>query len=424
MAIQVVVGVNWGDEGKGRIVDYLSKTSDFVVRYQGGNNAGHTVINKFGNFKLHLLPSGIFRPNVINVMGPGTVIDLEMLVKEIEEIEKSGIQMGDNYKISNLSTICFPFHRLLDSYEEERLGKKRFGSTQRGIAPAYGDRHMKRGIQLGELLHPEYLKERLIDVVAWANILITKVYNKPPIKIEEMAAWIETYGNRVKKYICDTNQLLENAVLSKKNILFEAQLGALRDIYYGIYPFTTSSCCLSGFAQVGGGVFNYQRYSIIGVMKAYSTQIGEGLFVTELKNAIGDRIREKGLEYGAATGRPRRIGYFDAVASRYGVKLQSATKIALTKLDVLSKEKIIKICTHYKIGNKLIDKFPFNAELERAKPIYEELPGWTEDITKIRNFEYLPKNAQKYVLRMEKLIGCPIRYISVGPARGSIIIKK
>jgi adenylosuccinate synthase len=312
----------------------------------------------------------------------------------------------------------------LDIYEEERLGKKRFGSTKRGIAPAYGDRYLKKGIQMGELLHPKYLKDRLTDVVAWENLLITRVYNKPQIKLEEMASWIETYGNRVKKYICDTNPLLENAVLSKKNILFEAQLGALRDIYYGIYPFSTSSCCLSSFAQVGGGVFNYQRYSIIGVMKAYSTSVGEGPFVTELKNAIGNRIREKGLEYGAATGRPRRIGYFDAVASRYGVKLQSTTNIALTKLDVLSREKTLKICTHYKIGNDLTDEFPINAELEGAKPIYEEWPGWTEDISKIRSFGNLPKNAQKYVLRIEKLVGCPIRYISVGPTRESIIIKK
>lgn len=424
MPVQVVVGVNWGDEGKGRIVDYLSETSDIVVRYQGGNNAGHTIINEFGKFKLHLLPSGIFRPKVINVMGPGTVIDLEMLVKEIEEIEKAGIHVGDNYRISDRATISFPFHRLLDSYEEERLGKKRFGSTKRGIAPAYGDRYLKKGIQMGELLHPKYLKDRLTDVVAWENLLITRVYEKPPIKLENMMSWVETYGNRVKKHICDTNPLLENAVLSKENILFEAQLGALRDIYYGIYPYSTSSCCLSSFAQVGGGVFNYQRYSIIGVMKAYSTSVGEGPFVTELKNAIGNRIREKGLEYGAATGRPRRIGYFDAVASRYGVKLQSTTNIALTKLDVLSREKTLKICTHYKIGNDLTDEFPINAELEGAKPIYEEWPGWTEDISKIRSFGNLPKNAQKYVLRIEKLVGCPIRYISVGPTRESIIIKK
>jgi adenylosuccinate synthase len=424
MPIQVVVGVNWGDEGKGRIVDYLSETSDIVVRYQGGNNAGHTIINEFGKFKLHLLPSGIFRSNVINVMGPGTVIDLEMLVKEIEDIEKAGIRVGDNYRISDRATISFPFHRLLDAYEEERLGKKRFGSTKRGIAPAYGDRYLKKGIQIGELLHPKYLKDRLTDVVAWENLLITRVYEKPPIKLENMMSWVETYGNRVKKHICDTNPLLENAVQSKKNILFEAQLGALRDIYFGIYPFSTSSCCLSSFAQVGGGVFNYQNYSIIGVMKAYSTSVGEGPFVTELKNAIGNRIREKGLEYGAATGRPRRIGYFDAVASRYGVKLQSTTNIALTKLDVLSREKTLKICTHYKIGNDLTDEFPINAELEGAKPIYEEWPGWTEDISKIRSFGNLPKNAQKYVLRIEKLVGCPIRYISVGPTRESIIIKK
>ena len=420
MSIEIVVGANWGDEGKGRMVDYLAQDADFVVRFQGGNNAGHTVINEFGEFKLHLLPSGVFNPKVINILGPGMVIDLEGLAKEIEEIKAQGIV--PNLRISDRATVCFPFHRMEDEWEEERLGKDAFGSTRRGIAPAYGDRTMKKAIQVGELLYPERLEERLRRNVDWKLLRAKQFYGKEsPFTFENMLEWITTYGGAVKDLICDTSALLEEGVKSGKKILFEAQLGTLRDLNFGIYPFTTSSCTLAAFAPIGGGLFSQHPDRIVAVVKAFSTCVGEGPFVSLMEKEEADALRESAKEYGAATGRPRTIGHFDALATRYGAWAQGATEIALTKLDSLSGKKCLKICTHYEFRGEKIDRFPLNAVLDEAKPVYEEMPGWDEDISGVRDFDALPKAARDYVLEIERLVQCPVRYVSVGPEREALI---
>ncbi len=422
MSIQVVVGANWGDEGKGRMVDYLAQDADFVVRFQGGNNAGHTVVNDFGTFKLHLLPSGVFNPKATNILGPGMVIDLQGLAEELDEIRARGIE--PNIRVSDRATICFPFHRMEDGWEEERLGNKAYGSTRRGIAPAYGDRTMKKAIQVGELLYPERLKTRLADLVDWKHIKAAGIYGKDqPFTLEEMLAWTDAQSAVIRDMICDTSVLLEDAAKAGKNILFEAQLGTLRDLNFGIYPYTTSSCTLAAYAPIGGGLFGYPPTDVLAVVKAFSTCVGEGPFVTLMEEEEGNQLRESADEYGAATGRPRTIGHFDALATRYGAWAQGATNVVITKLDCLSGQKRLKICTHYDFHGEKIDRFPLNAVLDEATPVYEELPGWEEDITGVRQFEDLPENAQAYVKRIEELIECPVGYVSVGPEREALIVR-
>lgn len=422
MSISVVVGANWGDEGKGRMVDYLARDAAFVIRYQGGNNAGHTVVNEFGEFKLHLLPSGVFYPGVTNILGPGMVIDLEGLVNEIDELAGQGIQ--PTIRISDRATICFPFHRLEDGLEEDRLGKHAYGSTRRGIAPAYGDRTMKKAIQIGELLYPERLEKRVRQLSEWKLHRLESFYGQEQgFSIDEMVAWSQTHGMRIREWITDTSVLLEEGAEQGQNILFEAQLGTLRDLSFGIYPFTTSSCTLAGYAPIGGGLFGHKIDRVIAVVKAFSTCVGEGPFVTVMAQDEADELRESAKEYGAATGRPRTIGHFDAVASRYGVWAQGASEVALTKLDSLSGRKTLKICTQYTWRGNLFDRFPLNAILEEAEPRYVEMPGWDEDITGVRAFDKLPENAQNYVLEIEAAIQCPIRYVSVGPEREALIVR-
>jgi adenylosuccinate synthase len=422
MSIEIVVGANWGDEGKGRMVDYFAQDADFVVRFQGGNNAGHTVVNDFGEFKLHLLPSGVFNPQVTNILGPGMVIDLQGLVEELEDLKSRGI--SPNIRVSDRATICFPFHRLEDEWEEERLGKDAYGSTRRGIAPAYGDRTMKKAMQVGEILHPDLLEVRLRRMVDWKLDRAKKIYGKDaPFTYEEVAEWLRRYGDAVKDLVCDTSALLDEGAKAGKKILFEAQLGTLRDLNFGIYPFTTSSCTLAAFAPIGGGLFGHQPDRVIAVVKAFSTCVGEGPFVTLMDPEDADDLRETAKEYGAATGRPRTIGHFDALATRYGAWAQGATGIALTKLDSISGRKTLKICTHYEFEGKKLDRFPLNAVLDEAKPIYIEMPGWEEDITGVRKFEDLPQAAQDYVLEIERLIECPIPYVSVGPEREALIVR-
>ena len=428
MSIEIVVGTNWGDEGKGRMVDYLAQDADVVVRYQGGNNAGHTVVNEMGTFKLHLIPSGVFNPAAVNILGPGMVIDLEALDKEISDLQTRVIH-PINIKVSDRATICFPFNWKEDAWEEERLessGQSPFGSTKRGIAPAYGDRSLKKAIQVGELLYPEQLKDRLYQLVEWKNLIARGVYGKEHgVSFEETWDWVSTFGARIKDLVCDTTELLEKAALENKKILFEAQLGSLRDIYFGVYPYTSSSSSLAAFAPIGGGLFGRTPDRIIGVMKAFSTCVGEGPFVTEIVQAeVANELRETAHEYGAATGRPRRIGHFDALASRYGTYVQGATEIALTKLDSLSGRSPLLICTHYEFKGEQLDKFPINAVLEQCRPIYKEMDGWREDISGVRSFEELPKAAREYVLEIEGLISCPIRYISVGARRECLIDRK
>lgn len=421
--ITVLVGLNWGDEGKGRMVDYFAQDVDYVVRYQGGNNAGHTVVNEFGTFKLHLIPSGIFNPKVTNVLGTGMVIDIQAFCEEVDELEKSGIDCS-NIKISERATITFPFHRLEDELEEERLGAGAYGSTKRGIAYAYGERYQKKSIQAGELFYPEDLRKHVEQLVEWKNLLITGVYkSSKTVSVEETMNWLNKYGEKIKKYICDVTELLGNAAAEGKKIMFEAQLGSLRDINYGIYPYTTSSSALASFAPIGGGLFTRKIDKVIGVMKSFSTCVGAGPFVTRMNDEDAHNLREIAFEYGAATGRARTIGHFDAVASRYGAQVQGADEIAITKLDSLSGLNKLKICTAYNIEGKSIKTFPLTPLLEKAIPEYIEVDGWSEDISKCRKFDELPVSAQNYIKKIEELIGYSIKYISVGPERESLIIK-
>ncbi|NLO32999.1 MAG: adenylosuccinate synthase [Candidatus Hydrogenedentes bacterium] len=422
MSIKVVVGANWGDEGKGRMVDYLARDAACVVRYQGGNNAGHTVINEHGEFKLHLLPSGVFYPDVVNILGPGMVIDLERLIDEIDELNAQGIQ--PNFRISDRATICFPFHRLEDGLEEDRLGDNAYGSTRRGIAPAYGDRTVKKAIQVGELLYPDRFEARIKEIGTWKLERLESFYGKKDLfSIDEMIEWGRSCALRLRDHITDTSLLLEEAAQQDQAILFAAQLGTLRDLNFGIYPFTTSSCTLAAYAPVGGGLFGYPPTQVVAVVKAFSTCVGEGPFVTAMETEEADALRESAKEFGASTGRPRSIGHFDAVATRYGVWAQGATDVALTKLDCLSGRKSLKIATHYTWNGALYDRFPLNAVLEEAKPIYKEMPGWEENITGIRSFDALPEAAKAYVLEIEQLINCPITFVSVGPEREALILR-
>jgi adenylosuccinate synthase len=421
MSVEVVCGVNWGDEGKGRMVDYLAERADYVVRYQGGNNAGHTVVNSFGNFALHLVPSGVFYDHVTNVLGPGTSVDLEGLVKEIDDLTSRGVGC-EGVLISDRATIQFPFHRAQDVWEEDRLGHSAFGSTKNGIAPSYGDRHMKRGIRVGDLLFPDHLEKALRELVVLKNLIATGVYGKPnAFDFDECLEWTRTFGSRLLPRICDTTQLLREAVDRGKSILFESQLGALRDLNFGIYPFTTSTSCLSSFAPIGGGLFGVRPNRVLGVMKAFSTCVGSGPFVAAMDEDEANSLRELALEYGATTGRPRTIGHFDAVASRFGVEVQEATQLALTKLDSLSGREKLKICVEYDFRGEKIRRFPLTPVLEEARPVYIECSGWEEDVASCRRFEELPKAAREYVTKIERLVGCPVRYVSVGPERQQLI---
>ena len=419
-----IVGINWGDEGKGRMVDLLTEDYDIVVRYQGGGNAGHTVINEYGKFALHLLPSGIFRKGVINILGNGVALDPENLWNEIEDVRSKGVSITpDNLKISDRASLLLPWHRELDELEEIRLKDKKYGSTKQGIAPFYSDKYQKKTIMAGELLHPEHLKEHLADLLEWKNLTIAGVYGKEPITVSEIQEWFDTWCEKIKPFICDTGIILRNAQAEGKNILFEAQLGALRDLDYGIYPYTTSSNAISAYAPVGSGLPSAKLNEVIGVVKAYSTCVGEGPFVCEMFGDEADALRSAGFEYGAKTGRPRRVGPLDIVATRYGVQVQGATNIALTKLDILSYMDKIPVCTKYLVDGQETSEFPFPSLLSSAKPVMEYLDGWKCDISGIREWDALPKAAQNYVTFVEQQIGCRIGYVSVGPERDSIIIR-
>lgn len=422
MANCAIVGINWGDEGKGRMVDLLASEYDVVVRYQGGNNAGHTVINQYGKFALHLIPSGIFRPEVINLLGNGTVIDPEALLEEMHSLQAAGVSITpENFKISDRATIVFPYHRAQDALEEERLKDAKYGSTKRGIAPVYSDKFQKKTIMMGELMDMDYLGQRLKGILEWKNLTIQNVYGAEPYDYDTLMAWLEKFGGQLRPYICDAGSVLRLAQLRGKNILFEAQLGALRDIDYGIYPYTSSSTPLAAYAPIGCGAPDLRVDEVLGIVKAYSTCVGEGPFTAEWFGAEADKLREAGGEYGAATGRPRRVGPLDLVATRYGVKVQGATSIALTKLDILSYMEEIPVCTAYDIDGKQTEAFPFPSQLAKAKPVIETLPGWGCDISGVRYWEDLPQAAQDYVTYVEDQIGCPITYVSVGADRDAII---
>ena len=420
-----IVGVNWGDEGKGRMVDLLTEDYDIVIRYQGGGNAGHTIVNDKGKFALHLLPSGIFRDGVMNILGNGVAVDIEALSKEMTDVASKGVELTpDNFMISDRASLLLPWHVKLDCLEEERLKDKKYGSTKSGIAPFYSDKYQKKTVLAGDLLYPEVLREKIKDILEWKNLTIEKVYGAKGYTLDEIMNWFEEYGTRIRPYIHNVSKYLDNAYYHEnKSILFEAQLGALRDIDLGIYPYTTSSNTLAAYAPVGSGIPSLRPEEVVGVVKAYSTCVGEGPFTAEWFGEEAEKLREAGGEYGAKTGRPRRVGPLDIVATRYGCKAQGTTNVAFTKLDVLSYMDKIPVCTKYKINGELTDDFPFATILSKAEPVIEYVDGWKEDISKVRKFEDLPKACQEYVLYVEKQIGTHIGYVSVGAERDAIIIR-
>ena len=425
MANCSVVGINWGDEGKGRMVDLLTESYDVVVRFQGGCNAGHTVINDKGKFALHLIPSGIFRDGVVNVLGNGVALDPENLWNEMSTVMSQGVDITPaNLMISDRASLLLPWHRDLDELEEQRLADKKYGSTKQGIAPFYSDKYQKKTVLAGELFYPEELRAHLADLIEWKNLTLTKVYGAKPYTMEMLDEWINTFCAKIKPYICDTGAFLKAAQTSGKSIMFEAQLGSLRDLDYGIYPYTTSSNTMSAYAPIGSGFPGVKIEDVIGVVKAYSTCVGEGPFVCEMFGDEAEELRKAGFEYGAKTGRPRRVGPLDIVATRYGVEVQAATEIALTKLDILSYMDKIPVCTHYIVNGKQTDRFPFPAALNSSKPVIEYFDGWKCDISSIRTWDALPAQAKAYVEFIEKQIGCSVTYVSVGAERESIIIRK
>ena len=424
MANCAIVGINWGDEGKGRMVDYLTNHFDVVVRYQGGGNAGHTVVNDRGTFALHLLPSGIFREGVVNILGNGVALDCENLLAEINTLRDAGVSITpENLKISDRASLLLPWHRDLDGLEEARLADKKYGSTKQGIAPFYSDKYQKKTVMAGELLHPQHLKEHLADLLEWKNLTLQKVYGAKGYTLDELLAWVDKYCEAVKPYITNTTAFLRDARKAGKSILFEAQLGALRDLDYGIYPYTTSSNAVAAYAPVGSGLPTAKLDEVVGVVKAYSSCVGEGPFVCEWFGEDAQKLRDAGAEYGAKTGRPRRVGPIDLVATRYGVGIQGATTIALTKLDILSYMDKIPVCAHYELDGQQTDEFPFPVCLQDAKPVIEYVDGWKCDISKVRSWDELPENARNYVEYVEEAIGCHIGYVSVGAERDSLIIR-
>ena len=406
------------------MVDLVTQDYDVVVRYQGGGNAGHTVVNERGKFALHLLPSGIFREGVVNVLGNGVALDCESLWTEITEVQGKGVAITpENLKISDRASLLLPWHRDLDSLEEQRLADKKYGSTKQGIAPFYSDKFQKKTVMAGELLYPEKLRAHLEGILEWKNLILTKVYGAEPYTMEKLMAWVADFGEKIKPFVCDTGAFLRKAQKEGKQILFEAQLGSLRDLDYGIYPYTTSSNAVAAYAPVGSGLPSARIDEVIGVVKAYSSCVGEGPFTCEWSGEEADKLRQAGNEYGAKTGRPRRVGPIDIVATRYGVQCQAATNIALTKLDVLSYLDKIPVCVRYELGSQQTDRFPFPALLPEAKPVLDHLPGWKCDISGVRTWEDLPEAARKYVEYIEREIGCRIGYVSVGPERDAIILR-
>jgi len=424
MSTCAIVGINWGDEGKGRMVDLLTGDFDYVIRYQGGGNAGHTVVNEYGKFALHLVPSGIFHRSVVNVLGNGVALDPENLWREIETLRAAGVTVTpENLKISERASLLLPWHRDLDALEESRLGDRKYGSTRQGIAPFYSDKYQKKTILAGELFYPERLREHAEELLRWKNLTLTGVYGAEPCTLPRLLAWLEEYGAKLRPFLCDTSALLYEADRAQRRILFEAQLGALRDLDYGIYPYTTSSNAIAAYAPVGSGMPWARVDRVVGVVKAYSTCVGEGPFVCELRGADAERLREAGAEYGAKTGRPRRVGPLDLVATRYGVRAQGATALALTKLDVLSYLDKIPVCAQYELDGKRTDAFPFPAALERAKPVIDYMDGWRCDLSGVRSWDALPEAARAYVERIERAVGCPIAYVSVGAEREACIMR-
>ena len=423
--VKAVVGANWGDEGKGKITDMLAEKADIIVRFQGGANAGHTIVNNYGKFALHTLPSGVFYDHTTSVIGNGVALNIPVFFKEYNEVVSRGVP-APKILISERAQMVMPYHILFDQYEEERLGGKSFGSTKSGIAPFYSDKYAKIGFQVSELFDEEHLKEKLASVCATKNVLLEHLYHKPLLNVDELFAELMEYKKMVEPYVCDVSLYLWNALKEGKEVLLEGQLGSLKDPDHGIYPMVTSSSTLAGYGAVGAGLPPYEIKQIVTVCKAYSSAVGAGAFVSEIFGDEADELRRRGGdggEFGATTGRPRRMGWFDCVASKYGCRLQGATDVAFTVLDVLGYLDEIPVCTGYEIDGKVTTEFPTTTLLEKAQPVLETLPGWKCDIRGIKKYEDLPENCRKYVEFVEKHIGFPITMISNGPGRDDIIYR-
>ncbi len=423
--VHTIVGANWGDEGKGKVTDLLAEKSDIVVRFQGGANAGHTIINEYGKFALHLLPSGVFHPHIVNIIGPGVALNIEALLKELESVTSRGVPTP-KLLISDRAQVMMPYHVDFDKYEEERLGKQSFGSTKSGIAPFYSDKYAKVGIQVCQLYDEEMLRERLKIALVKKNALLEGLYHKPPIDLEELVAKLKVLAEKIRPMVCDTTLYLHKANKEGKEILLEGQLGSLRDPEHRIYPYTTSTTPLAGYGCVGAGVSPRDMTDIYCVTKAYSSAVGAGPFVVRLTGPEGDELRRRGGdagEFGATTGRARDVGWFDCVATRYGVMVQGATEVVLTNLDVLGYLDEIPVCVAYEVDGQQITDFPDTPRLLRCKPVYDKLPGWKCDIRGIRNYAELPENCRKYVEFIEAQVGAPIHMVSNGPRREDILYR-
>ena len=423
--VKAVVGANWGDEGKGKITDMLSKEADIIVRFQGGANAGHTIVNDYGKFALHTLPSGVFYDHTTSIIGNGVALNIPVLFKEIKEIVDRDVPMP-KILVSDRAQIVMPYHILFDEYEEERLAGKSFGSTKSGIAPFYSDKYAKIGFQVAELFDEEALREKLERVVVQKNVLLEHLYHKPALDVDELFNTMMEYKAMVEPYVCDVSAFLYDAIKEGKNILLEGQLGSLKDPDHGIYPMVTSSSTLAAYGAIGAGIPPYEIKKIVTVVKAYSSAVGAGAFVSEIFGEEADELRRRGGdggEYGATTGRPRRMGWFDCVASKYGCRIQGTTDVAFTVLDVLGYLDEIPVCVGYEIDGEVTTDFPTTGKLEKAKPVLEVLPGWKSDIRGIEKYEDLPENCRKYIEFVEKQIGFPITMISNGPGRNDIIYR-
>ena len=423
--VRAIVGANWGDEGKGKITDMLAKESDIIIRFQGGRNAGHTIINNYGKFALHLLPSGVFYSHTTSVIGNGVALNIPFLIKEVEELVSKGVPKP-HILVSDRAQILMPYHILFDQYEEERLGKKSFGSTKSGIAPFYSDKYAKIGFQVSELFDSESLKEKVARVCETKNVMLEYLYHKPVLDQEELYQTLLQYRDMVAPYVCDVSKYLYDAIKEGKNILLEGQLGSLKDPDHGIYPMVTSSSTLAAYGAIGAGIAPYEIKNITTVVKAYSSAVGAGAFVSEIFGEEADELRRRGGdggEYGATTGRPRRMGWFDAVGSRYGCRIQGSTEVALTVLDVLGYLDELPVCVGYEIDGEVTKDFPTTVRLERAKPVYKVLPGWKCEIRGIRKYEDLPENCRNYIEFIEKEIETPITMVSNGPGRDEIIYR-
>ena len=425
LMVTAVVGANWGDEGKGKITDMLGEESDIIVRFQGGSNAGHTIVNDYGKFALHILPSGVFYNHTTSIIGNGVALNIPDLFREINDIVNRGVPKP-KILVSDRAQIVMPYHVLFDQYEEERLAGKSFGSTKSGIAPFYSDKYAKVGVQVSELFDEEALREKIEGICVQKNVILEHLYHKPALNVDELMKTLAEYRDMVAPYVCDVSAYLYEARQQGKRILLEGQLGSLKDPDHGIYPMVTSSSTLAAYGAIGAGIPPYEIGRIVTVVKAYSSAVGAGEFVSEIFGDEADELRRRGGdggEYGATTGRPRRMGWFDAVASRYGCRIQGATEVALTVLDVLGYLDELPICVGYEIDGKVTKDFPTTRELKKAKPVYEVLPGWKEEIRGITEYDKLPENCRKYIEFIEKELGVPIKMVSNGPGRHEIIYR-